>query len=316
MMRIVVTLLALLGLAACGELPRPFAGNLGGEAQHLAEPPPVRLIVPVPRNIFLPEGPSADLARVLAENLLDVEVPAAIGVPKRGDWRLVIEADHRGSDVVPTYRVIDPAGEQRGITEGLPVPTELWVNNPPLRRISGEATPRVVSLLNRIEAARRQSDPNSLQNRAPRLLVTEVTGAPGDGNVTLARLVKVELVKAGQELQDEAKGADFTLTAQVSVVPAGAGKQRVEIQWIINDAKGSEAGRVVQLNEIPAGMLDRYWGDVALVVAKEAAGGVRDVIANRVAAKYRIASPDLMTLRGLCRPTLLEGARHPAPLVE
>ena len=219
MMRMIVTLLALLGLAACGALPRPFAGNPGGEAQHLAEPPPVRLIVPVPRNIFLPEGPSADLARVLAENLLDAEVPAAIGVPKRGDWRLVIEADHRGTDVVPTYRVIDPAGEQRGITEGLPIPTELWVSNPPLRRISGEATPRVVSLLSRIEAARRQSDPNSLQNRAPRLLVTEVTGAPGDGNITLARLVKVELVKAGQELQDEAKGADFTLAAEVSGLP-------------------------------------------------------------------------------------------------
>ena len=35
---------------------------------------------------------------------------------------------------------------------------------------------------------------------------------------------------------------------------------------------------VVQLNEIPAGTLNQYWGDVAAVVAREAAGGVRDVI--------------------------------------
>jgi hypothetical protein len=35
---------------------------------------------------------------------------------------------------------------------------------------------------------------------------------------------------------------------------------------------------VVQLNEIPAGTLDRYWGDVAVVVATEASGGVNDVI--------------------------------------
>lgn len=279
------TLLLVLVLAACGGLPRPFEGHSGANALRLAEPPPVRLVVPVPRSIFLPEGPASDLARVLAENLLDAEVPAYTGVPKRGDWQLLIEADHRGPDVVPTYRVIDPSGEQRGITEGLPVPTTLWVGNPPLRRISGEATPRVVSLLSRIEAARRQSDPNSLQNRAPRLFLTGITGAPGDGNAALTKMVKAELVKVGQDMQDEVKGADFTLSAEVSVVPAGGGKQRVEIQWIVIDAKGSEAGRVVQLNEIQAGLLDRYWGDVALVVAQEAAGGVKDVIINRIAAK-------------------------------
>ena len=36
----------------------------------------------------------------------------------------------------------------------------------------------------------------------------------------------------------------------------------------------------MQLNEVPARSLDRFWGDVAVVVATEAAGGVRDVIIN------------------------------------
>ena len=36
----------------------------------------------------------------------------------------------------------------------------------------------------------------------------------------------------------------------------------------------------MQLNEVPPGTLDRYWGDVAVVVADEAAGGVRDVVQN------------------------------------
>jgi hypothetical protein len=43
---------------------------------------------------------------------------------------------------------------------------------------------------------------------------------------------------------------------------------------------GEDLGRVLQLNEVPAGSLNGLWGDVALVVAEEAAGGVRDVIAN------------------------------------
>ena len=62
------------------------------------------------------------------------------------------------------------------------------------------------------------------------------------------------------------------------MVPIGGGQQRVEIQWTVKAANGDERGKVVQLNEIPAGSLDHYWADVAVVVASEASGGVNDVI--------------------------------------
>ena len=64
----------------------------------------------------------------------------------------------------------------------------------------------------------------------------------------------------------------------VRVVPIGGGQERVEIQWSVANPGGDERGRVVQLNDIPAGSLNGYWGDVASAVAQEAAGGVRDVI--------------------------------------
>jgi hypothetical protein len=67
------------------------------------------------------------------------------------------------------------------------------------------------------------------------------------------------------------------------VVPIVGQQERVEIQWIIKDAKGNERGRVVQLNVIPAGSLDHYWGDVASVVATEASGGVNDVLKKQTA---------------------------------
>jgi hypothetical protein len=47
---------------------------------------------------------------------------------------------------------------------------------------------------------------------------------------------------------------------------------------MIKNAAGQDLGKVVQLNEIPAGTLDHYWGDVAVVVATEASGGVNDVL--------------------------------------
>jgi len=37
---------------------------------------------------------------------------------------------------------------------------------------------------------------------------------------------------------------------------------------------------VLQLNEVPMGVLARFWGDVAYAAATEAAGGVRTVVAN------------------------------------
>jgi hypothetical protein len=56
--------------------------------------------------------------------------------------------------------------------------------------------------------------------------------------------------------------------------------QRVEILWIISRRDGQELGRVLQMNEIPAGLLDRHWGDIAFAAAAEAAGGVQRVLEN------------------------------------
>ncbi|MDQ2803970.1 MAG: hypothetical protein M3Y41_15335, partial [Pseudomonadota bacterium] len=58
-----------------------------------------------------------------------------------------------------------------------------------------------------------------------------------------------------------------------------------EIQWAVRNPHGDERGRVVQLNVVPAGTLDHYWGDVAVAVAQEAAGGVRDVILRQSGRK-------------------------------
>jgi hypothetical protein len=67
--------------------------------------------------------------------------------------------------------------------------------------------------------------------------------------------------------------------------------QRIEIVWTISRRDGHDLGRVLQLNEVPAGSLNGLWGDVAFVVAQEAAGGVRDVIANAEATPGQEAAP-------------------------
>jgi hypothetical protein len=279
-------MMGLMALSGCGDYPRPFQGNPGATAARLATPPPARLAVAPPGSAMLGDADAEKFAAALADALAAVEVPAVADPPEKGDWRLVVKADRRGPTIVPVYTIDDPAGAEQGTAEGLPVPTADWANAKPatLQQAAADAAPRLASLLTNIEAARHESDPSSLANRPTRVAFLGVTGAPGDGNTSLARQMKAQLGKLGQVVQDTQKDADFVLACTVATAPVAGGQERVEIQWTITNAKGQELGKVVQLNDIPGGTLDHYWGDVAVVVAQEAAGGVRDVILKQAGA--------------------------------
>lgn len=268
----------LLALAGCGGLPRPFEGYAGLTAARLAQPPPVRLAVITPEAAVLPGDAAAVLAAALADALVGQDVPAVATRPQSGDWRLVVTATRQGGSVTPLYTVYDPAGRDAGTAQGAAVPATLWSSAAPpaLRGIARGAAPDIAGLLTRIEAARQASDPNSLINRQVRISVTPVTGAPGDGNTQLPRDMRDQLSGMGLLVTD--RGADFTVSGQVVAVPVSKKTTRIEITWVVTDAKGAERGKLVQLNEIPAGSLDRHWGDVAYAVAQEAAGGVKDVV--------------------------------------
>jgi hypothetical protein len=275
--RLVLALVLL--LAGCGDLPRPFQGQPGATAMRLAQPPPSRLAVVAPPDALLGQAPARLFIDELTAGLLALEVPATAEPVQKGDWQLTARAERTGASVVASFTVLDPTGKQRGATEGRPVPEAAWSRADPatMRQAAADAVPAIADLLTRIQAAEQQADPNSLFNRPARVRIAPVDGAPGDGNQALTVQIARELGKLGQQVQTGAEGVDFTVQGHVRAVPIAGGMQRIEIQWVVSDPKG-ERGRVVQLNEIPAGTLNQYWGDVAAVVAREAAGGVRDVI--------------------------------------
>ncbi len=66
--------------------------------------------------------------------------------------------------------------------------------------------------------------------------------------------------------------ADLLLDAAVTVDKPEAGKQHVKIVWRVRRKDGSEIGTVAQENDVPAGLLDGAWGDVAYTVAVGGAG--------------------------------------------
>ena len=301
-------LLGLAALAGCGPLPQPFRGNPGAAGRRLAAPPAYRIAVPRPGAALLGDVAASDFAVAMGDALEVAEVPVIVGPPAPLDWRLDITADRDGQGVVPSYAVRDADGRVLGEARGAAVPVRDWSESEGamLRRVAARDAPVVAALLSRGEAARRAAEtvPFDGAGGPPRVRFTGVRGAPGDGNRALAARMRAFMATRGLVVQDGAEGAAFAVSGEVTMAASPDRKQRVEVladpgvaRGVAHDAAGADLlaaqlelrfdqhdghdlGRALQLNEVPAGSLNGLWGDVAYVVAEEAAVAVRDIIAN------------------------------------
>jgi hypothetical protein len=99
-----------------------------------------------------------------------------------------------------------------------------------------------------------------------------VSGAPGDGNSALADALQRELVRQGVRLTS-APGS-YQVEGKVAMGAVKDGKQPIQIDWRVKDAKGASVGTVTQKNTIPPGSLDASWGKTAEAAAAAAAQGI------------------------------------------
>ena len=114
-----------------------------------------------------------------------------------------------------------------------------------------------------------------------RLLIGGVAGASGDGAAALANAITTLLKRQDLEVvSDPHAKADLLLDADVVVAKPESGKQHVKIVWHVRHKDGSEIGNVAQENDVPAGLLNGSWGDVAYTVAISAQDGIMALIAR------------------------------------
>jgi hypothetical protein len=104
-------------------------------------------------------------------------------------------------------------------------------------------------------------------------IVPTVTGAPGDGNTALSSALQRELSRQGVAMANR-PGASYRIEGKVVLGPAQAGKQSIQIDWLVRDPQGRSLGTVSQKNEIPEGSLDGSWGNTADAAAGAAAQGI------------------------------------------
>ena len=104
-------------------------------------------------------------------------------------------------------------------------------------------------------------------------IVPAVTGAPGDGNTALSSALQRELSRQGVTMANR-PGASYRIEGKVALTQAQAGKQSIQIDWLVRDPQGRSLGTVSQKNEIPEGSLDSAWGNTADAAAGAAAQGI------------------------------------------
>ncbi|MDE8348711.1 MAG: hypothetical protein POG74_04405 [Acidocella sp.] len=274
-------------LSSCGTLPEPFYGNPGAAGARLAVPPPPVLIVPTPTGALLSDDAAKLYAGDLASALVAADVPSVAKPADKADWQIITTAHLSNGSVIPHYQITGPDGKTYASQDGAPIAQAGWANGTPdmLNQAATTDAATLAKLLSAVNASVQQSNPNSLENRPPRLFITGVTGAPGDGDNALTLDVTRALPKLGVELVDKPAQADFIINGIVTTKPDANHQIMVEIDWMINDSNNRKIGQVTQLHDLNPSDITPYWGDVAAAAANEGASGIHEAVQNATLKK-------------------------------
>lgn len=111
-------------------------------------------------------------------------------------------------------------------------------------------------------------------------VVPAVTGAPGDGKVSLASALQRQLASSGINMADQPGPAAYTVQGTVQMGQPVNGRQSIQIEWQVLDPTGKKLGKVLQNNAVPQGSLDGPWGKIAQEAAAAAAPGIVKLLPN------------------------------------
>jgi len=109
------------------------------------------------------------------------------------------------------------------------------------------------------------------------IMIAGIQGAPGDGNSALRTAFGVMLENAEIPQVDDLDDCALAVSAEISTQRTG-GNDHVSIIWQVHDSQGNSLGEVAQLNQVPAGKLDKAWGTDASLAARGARDGIINII--------------------------------------
>lgn len=108
--------------------------------------------------------------------------------------------------------------------------------------------------------------------------IGKISGATGDGSVSLSSALKVALTAKGARVTEGAAAVGWRVECAVTISTLSATEDRVQLVWKLLDPEKKEAGTLTQENPVPKGRLGKKWGDVASYAAEAAADGIWQIL--------------------------------------
>jgi hypothetical protein len=278
---------ALLLLAGCEKLPRPFqpddkTGNpllVPIEGQNL-EVLPLQGAAPL-----LPDRGATQIASALAE----AGLPATVG-NRTAQSRLLIGT----AEVIPNggfteqlrlrWEVYAPGGSLLHIAlQEAELPQGRWQQGEAdtLAKVGREAATLLAAAAAGPEEVAARIDPGTGSGERRAVAIWGLSGAPGDGGRSVPRALASIMTQRGFLVVEDLSPGGFAIDGVMKVETLKDGQQRVWLVWrVLSGQEGEFLGQVEQENIIPAGSLDGPWGEVAAIVANAAADGLVDLMSE------------------------------------
>lgn len=277
----VAGLIAVMFVAACGPVPKPFQPAQGAPESPLAKAGSASGVW-----IQSIDGASPPMSKLLTEAMVagfeTYGVRAQTG--PRGNTRYRLKGWARINTENPAlpyavlinWTLFDFDGQVLGEEmQGVAGSKNDWdVGAPNVIADVGENAPEIIIGLIDI-------DEETLKPVRPKLVglwVKPIKDAPGDGNTSLTRAIKAVLQGVGIAVTGERRYAEYVLEGGVSLGDGKDGLQRIEIVWAVKTLDGREIGRATQKNLVEEGTFDGPWGEVAGLVAEGALEGIERVL--------------------------------------
>ncbi len=270
-------------LAACQPLPHPFANDRPPAALLKVHDVAGVSIAPIEGK---PAAVAEKLGAAVASALLKRDILASDKTTSLGSYqlygRLVESQPQRGNASLTAYwRLYDSKGRTVGEHSArVEAEAREWESGDAkaIKRLAGLSADGLAPLLEEeapVEAAK--EPPGAGRTR---VAIREISGAPGDGAKSLAAAVAAILQRQDLAIVGHGEKADLTIDGEVSVTPVKANQQHVKILWHVRRADGAEIGTAGQENDVPRGLLEGPWGDLAYNIAIAAGDGLMQLVAR------------------------------------
>jgi hypothetical protein len=289
-----VALAAAALLAACQPLPHPFQDDRPPAALLKIDAASVS-IAPIEGDA---SGVAGKLGAAVAAALIKRDIPASDKTTSLGSYplygRLVQSQPRDGkAKVTAMWRLYDPQGRTVGEPKvEIEAKTSEVAGDAAIERLAALSAEKLAPLMQTEASTPETAAPGATSpppsataaplpdDRRLRVAVGKISGAPGDGGKSLAAAVTAVLKRQELTMIGDAGKADLVVECEITLTPAKTDQQHVKIVWRVRRADGAEIGKVDMENDVPKGLLDGPWGDLAYTVALAAGEGLMQLVAR------------------------------------